>query len=302
MKGGILLTNITTLKAPKVIDRRNDILKHPTKPSPKRLLQDIIGAIVHHSLTKDGSADAFANFHVNTNGWSNMGYTYVIRLNGDIEWCADWNIITPHVGNHNKKYIGICIVGDFRTQKPTATQYNSLYWLLDLLYNKTPQLKLNLLELKGHQELGGYAWKQCPALDMDALRGNFKSKVYNPVANNFNNDTKIEFDLPQITNKAIKDSAKLYWEGTEFANGQIGKITILQTTKLLELTSSGFKTVRELKPNESYRVYGYNPKLTLTGAYNVGGKMYVAAVPGTFKYETPSAAFLQKAKEFYADK
>lgn len=182
-----------------IIDRRKNILRHSSKKTPKRSLSDIKGIIVHHSLTTSGSADAFANFHVKTNGWSCMGYHYVINRDGNkdglIEWCADWTDVTPHVGNYNKYYIGICLVGDFRKQKPTQKQMKALYELLEYLMNK---LNISVENVLGHQELPSYSWKQCPALNMGELRGHLKYKTYGEVQNNYNNDSKIEVIKPKI--------------------------------------------------------------------------------------------------------
>jgi hypothetical protein len=182
-----------------IIDRRKNILRHSSKKTPKRSLSDIKGIIVHHSLTTSGSADAFANFHVKTNGWSCMGYHYVINRDGNkdglIEWCADWTDVTPHVGKYNKHYIGICLVGDFRKQKPTQKQMKALYELLEYLMNK---LNISVENVLGHQELPSYSWKQCPALNMGELRGHLKYKTYGEVQNNYNNDLKIEIIKPKI--------------------------------------------------------------------------------------------------------
>jgi N-acetyl-anhydromuramyl-L-alanine amidase AmpD len=190
----------------KIIDRRKNILKHPTKKPGRRKKSDIRYIAVHHSLTTVGDADAFANYHIRKNNWSAMGYTYVIKRNGDIEWCADWEIITPHVGNSNKHYLGVCLVGDFRKQEPTKEQYKALYELLEMLMK---ELKIPIENVRGHQELPQYSWKQCPALDMDELRGNLKTKNYVPVRNNYNNDLKIEFKYTNIAKQVNESNKKI---------------------------------------------------------------------------------------------
>lgn len=124
-----------------------------------------------------------------------MGYTYVILKDGTIQWAADHKVRTPHVGDHNSRALGICLVGDFRHEQPTPEQYASLYELLEYLMEKLPGIK-DVTQILGHQEYSGYAWKQCPALDMDALRGELQAKTYGAVKHNFNNDTKIEIVLP----------------------------------------------------------------------------------------------------------
>jgi hypothetical protein len=149
----------------KLVDIRQSIRKHPTKRPGKRELSDIKYIVIHHSLTKTGSAEAYANYHIGNNDWSVMGYTYVIEQNGDIKWCADHTTITPHVGKHNRESIGICLTGDFRTQKPTKAQQESLMILAGHLTKVLPQA-----QIKGHSELEGYIWKECPVIDMNKVR------------------------------------------------------------------------------------------------------------------------------------
>jgi hypothetical protein len=160
----------------KIIDIRHSIRKHPTKQPGIRKMSDIKNIIIHHSLTQTGSAEAYADYHIGTHGWSRMGYTYVIEQNGDVKFCADHTVITPHVGNHNKESLGICLTGDFREQKPTPEQYKSLMQLLVTLRGVLPNA-----QIKGHSEMEGYSWKPCPVINMDQVRKDFEERV-NPMA------------------------------------------------------------------------------------------------------------------------
>jgi N-acetylmuramoyl-L-alanine amidase len=150
-----------------VVDIRHSIRKHPTKPPSMRNRSDITHIAVHHSATKSGTPEAFANYHVGTLGWSRMGYTYVITKDGVVHWCADWEVKTPHVGNSNKWALGICLVGDFRTEEPTKEQWTSLYSLLAYVRK---ELNIPTKNVWSHQEFPTYSWKPCPSLDMNEIR------------------------------------------------------------------------------------------------------------------------------------
>lgn len=147
-------------------DIRSTILISNKVKTTYRKESDITTIAVHHSLTKSGDAHAFARYHVNTNGWSRMGYSFVIKKDGTIQWAANPNVVTPHVGKHNKYSIGICLVGDFRSEQPTSEQRNSLYGLIKVLKEQLPSIKY----IKGHSEFGGYEWKECPCINMDEVR------------------------------------------------------------------------------------------------------------------------------------
>lgn len=120
---------------------------------------------IHHSLTKTGNSAAFANYHVGTLGWPEVAYHFVILKDGTIEWNHDLGVLSYHVGDSNKFSVGICLVGDFRSEEPTDAQKLSLYLLVDALKKDLPNYK----RTRGHNEFPGYAWKECPVFDYKAV-------------------------------------------------------------------------------------------------------------------------------------
>jgi N-acetylmuramoyl-L-alanine amidase len=155
----------------KIHDYRNKVARHPTKQVTKRKLTDIRFIVIHHSLTKQGlagsNAEAYFRHHVVTNNWSIGGYPYVIEPDGMIKWCADLDVVTPHVGDSNRESLGICLSGDFRHEEPTTAQYESLMWLINHLLDELPN---DDIKIKGHSEMPGYSWKECPVISMDQVR------------------------------------------------------------------------------------------------------------------------------------
>ena len=92
--------------------------------------------IVHHSDTESGSAARFNSAHV-ARGWDSLGYDFVIgngseTKDGMIEVGPRWIAQLPgaHTGTPDHLYndfgIGICLVGNFETGRPTAAQLDSL--------------------------------------------------------------------------------------------------------------------------------------------------------------------------------
>jgi len=172
-----------TIPGARVVDVRASLPRHPKLRYRKRKLTDIRSAAEHHSLTKTGSPLAFANYHVFTNGWPGIAYPFVIDQDGTIYWCLDLDLISYHVGNSNKHALGICMIGDFRYQKPTAAQLQANYRLLQYLQGILPNMK----QILGHQEYPGYSWKNCPAIDMNTFRTDYsqflQKSVHKPVDN-----------------------------------------------------------------------------------------------------------------------
>lgn len=123
--------------------------------------------VVHHSATNNGNARSFEKYHKETNGWSKLGYNYVIPREGSIENIIGELEVGIHAGvsNYNEKSIGICVVADYENG-PTRWQYRQLVYLIHSLMSKYGIPIKNVL---GHKELGRDT--KCPGLiNMDSVR------------------------------------------------------------------------------------------------------------------------------------
>ncbi|WP_141385500.1 peptidoglycan recognition protein family protein, partial [Brevibacillus brevis] len=140
-----------TIPDARVMDVRTSLPRHKTLRYGRRKPSDIRSAAMHHSATKSGTPEAFAGYHVTTNGWPGIAYHFVIQKDGVIYWCNDPETISYHVDNSNRHALGICIVGDFRTQQPTAAQLDAANRLIQHLQVQIPTMK----QVLGHQEYPG---------------------------------------------------------------------------------------------------------------------------------------------------
>lgn len=161
----------------KIVNLRGKLPVHAVYNYKSRKLTDIRSIAIHHSLTVTGSAEAFAGYHVRTNNWPGIGYHYVIGRDGMIYQCWDHTVVSYHVGNSNKHALGICMVGDFRTQQPTPEQYAAILELTRWLQGQLP----NTTVVKGHSEYPDYSWKACPVISMDKFRKHLSEGVETPM-------------------------------------------------------------------------------------------------------------------------
>ena len=70
--------------------------------------------IIHCSATpkhKDFSAETIRDWHVKGNGWDDIGYHYVVRLDGSLEYGRPVQVPGAHCRGENKSSIGICYIG-----------------------------------------------------------------------------------------------------------------------------------------------------------------------------------------------
>lgn len=119
--------------------------------------------VVHNSGTRQGNARIFANYHRNVRKMKNgLAYHFVIGNgtssgNGEIEIGSRWTaqINGGHVASDylNNIAIGICFVGDFNRDQPTAAQLGALEELIRYLRDRTGKSRGRALIVKAHREI-----------------------------------------------------------------------------------------------------------------------------------------------------
>lgn len=124
--------------------------------------------IIHHSATSNTASDwaavvrSFWDFHVNGNGWSDIGYNWLIDPNGVVYEGRGDNILGAHFCGTNGGTVGTCVIGNFTDALPTETAVSKLVELyawkacnrnLDPLgsgYHNSSGLTLN--RISGHRD------------------------------------------------------------------------------------------------------------------------------------------------------
>ena len=129
-------------------------------------MRDINRIIVHCTATPEGrdvTVGEVRAWHL-ARGWSDIGYHYLITLNGTVEVGRPESKVGAHVSGHNKDSIGIAYAGGmdkaYKNPKDTRTteQKEALIWLIDELKRRYPGSTVH-----GHNE---YSSKACPSFDV----------------------------------------------------------------------------------------------------------------------------------------
>lgn len=132
-------------------------------PKSRRIINEII---VHCSATPEGKDYSVADIRKwhKQQGWSDIGYHYVVYRDGTIRDGRDVNISGAHCVNHNAHSIGVCYIGgvasDGKTPKDTRTpsQRIALRQLLTELLMLYPNARIY-----GHHDFD--KGKACPSFD-----------------------------------------------------------------------------------------------------------------------------------------
>lgn len=153
--------------------------------------------IIHCSASKDGQdikAADIDRIH-KEQGWKQIGYNYVIRLDGTIEEGRPLSMDGAHCnskdgrgGTYNKHSIGVCYVGGLdKNGKPADTRTPEQKASLVELINKLCS-EHNIIELLGHRdtspdlngngEVEPFEWiKACPCFDVREEYGSFLKPI-----------------------------------------------------------------------------------------------------------------------------
>jgi N-acetylmuramoyl-L-alanine amidase len=129
-------------------------------------MRPINKVIIHCSATPEGrdvKTETIKEWHT-AKGWSDIGYHYVIELDGSIVEGRPIELIGAHCLGQNKFSIGICYVGGMNKSmsKPKDTRTEEQKVSLTELIN---ELKSKFdLSVHGHNQFSN---KACPSFDVE---------------------------------------------------------------------------------------------------------------------------------------
>lgn len=137
----------------------------------KKSVRRVNRVIIHCTATPEGrdvSPQEIKDWHVKGNGWSDIGYHYVITLDGEVHEGRNIDRTGAHTKGANKNSIGVVYVGgcdedmnplDTRTDAQDTALANLIQALLEMYPGAT---------VHGHNE---FASKACPSFDVQEEYG-----------------------------------------------------------------------------------------------------------------------------------
>jgi len=205
-------------------------------PIPGRVSTPTKHCIIHHSAGGNGQTDytqlvrSYYVQHTQVNGWDDIGYNYLIALDGRIyagrdpekQEISQDQVLGAHFCAKNTGTMGVCLIGDYTSVTPSNAMMSALEHLLtwkmakDTLspfgkYNHpNPQGEL-LDAIAGHRQ--GCA-TECPGTQVYNRLATLRNVVYGHYVN----------CLPFVSTKSILVKPRLYL----ISNPSSGKVTINQ--------------------------------------------------------------------------
>tara|TARA_B110000090_G_scaffold52686_1_gene60076 strand:+ start:301 stop:726 length:426 start_codon:yes stop_codon:yes gene_type:complete len=132
-------------------------------------MRDINKIILHCSATREGqniSTETIRGWHVNERGWSDIGYHFVVLLDGTVDKARPIKRQGAHVRGKNKGSIGVCYIGgcdadmnpkDTRNEAQKKSLEEIITYLMESYDDAT---------LHGHNE---FSSKACPSFNVQEV-------------------------------------------------------------------------------------------------------------------------------------
>jgi len=134
-------------------------------------MREINSIIIHCTYTKsdmDIGAAEVRKWHVDENGWDDIGYHVIIRRDGEMDGGRPLADAGAHAKGHNANSIGIALVGGMsESGEPEANftfkQYEALK---NILTSMMAAYDVPARNVMGHNEVSK---KDCPCINIPAL-------------------------------------------------------------------------------------------------------------------------------------
>ena len=136
--------------------------------------------ILHCSATREGQdikAKTIKQWHKDR-GFDDIGYHYVIDLDGTIEKGREEDLVGAHCKGHNATSIGICYVGGCdKNMKPKDTRtLEQRRSMLSLVRNLVNKYKIPVTQIWAHHDFDKH--KACPSFDISEFRKDYIKYVF----------------------------------------------------------------------------------------------------------------------------
>jgi hypothetical protein len=237
---------------PSIVQRSSWGADESIRRGPPSYATDVRFAIVHHTAGTNGYSRAEAAaivkgiqlFHVQGNGWNDIGYNFLVDRFGTIYegryGGIDRNVIGAHAQGFNTGSVGIALLGTYEGTSPSAAAQNAIErliaWRLDLAHvdptsfltfvsggsDRYPTgIPVLLSAISGHRDTG---YTACPGNSLYARLGAIASsartvggvKIFEPKATLSASAVRIRARISQAQSWSVAIRASA---GAEVARG-----------------------------------------------------------------------------------
>ena len=102
----------------------------PTRPAPWVVIHHTAGAACTTQALCSTQMRNIQNFHMNTNGWADIGYNFLVGGDGLVYEGRGWGRQGAHSPGYNSRSVGVSFIGTFSTALPVLAARNNAQALI----------------------------------------------------------------------------------------------------------------------------------------------------------------------------
>ena len=217
------------------------------------------GFVLHHAAAKTASVETVHKWHLDK-GWAGIGYHFYVRKDGSVYRGRPENWVGAHTDGHNSTKIGICVEGNFETEKMPAAQKKAIVELLAYLRDKYGDQKVY-----GHRDLDSTA---CPGKNFPF------DEIVNGVVTP--DTTKVESTTTTKEANTVNIELKILKKGSK--NNQVKTLQRILYSMEYNLGSNPIDGIFGVKTDAAVRHFQRTNKLVEDGI--VGEKTWAKVLKG----------------------
>lgn len=126
----------TPTGCPRIVTRAEWGARAPTStsaishPVPRYFVHHSAGSTCTTQTACMAEVRAIQNYHMNSNGWSDIGYNFLVGEDGNAYEGRGWDRVGAHATNYNSVAIGVCVMGTYTSRNPNAAAQNVVQQLI----------------------------------------------------------------------------------------------------------------------------------------------------------------------------
>ncbi|CAG7730095.1 unnamed protein product [Allacma fusca] len=135
----LLAIHLATPDCPSIISRAQWGARPPT--GIEVMKTPVPNVVVHHTVMGEGECSTrseciqvmkdIQNLHMDTNGWADIGYSFLVGGDGGVYEGRGWDRVGAHAPGYNDKSTGISVIGNFMDYLPNQVQMNLTQILIE---------------------------------------------------------------------------------------------------------------------------------------------------------------------------
>eukprot|EP00057_Strongylocentrotus_purpuratus_P027399 XP_011681873.1 PREDICTED: uncharacterized protein LOC100892590 [Strongylocentrotus purpuratus] len=131
------ITSVQPTECPRIVSRVEWGARTAVETEPLSVPTPYL--VIHHTDTSEcnntedcvNAVRGIQNYHMDTNGWWDIGYNFLIGGDGLVYEGRGWDNNGAHAREYNSYSIGLAMIGAYSSKLPTSVMLEQLDWFID---------------------------------------------------------------------------------------------------------------------------------------------------------------------------